>query len=93
MASQRLAGTVNYNDGNLAEVQTYGTERDGKDLILDAIQLHRGDTDDTSEEFKARFPVGMQLRILRSIQVVPPVDSEDGAPYRSSDMNGANECV
>ena len=61
--SKRVEGEVKYNDGDFAEVDTFGIEGIEKDLLLDTIQIHCEDTEDTSEEFQHRFPVGMWLSI------------------------------
>jgi hypothetical protein len=60
---QKLKGLVEYNDGQFAEVQTNGTEGLEKNLLLETIQIHREDTEDTPEEFQRRFPVGTRLDI------------------------------
>ena len=67
---KRLAGEVQYNDGQFAEIQTVGTEGLEKNLLLDTIQLHREDTDDTPREFERRFPVGMRLDLWTTIEVI-----------------------
>lgn len=67
----RVKGRVEYNDGDFAEVETFGTEGIDEGLLLDTIQLHREDTDDTCEEFQKRLPVGMWLDISTTIEVSP----------------------
>ena len=57
------------NDGSFAEVQTYGIEGIEKNLLLDTIQLHIEDTEDTPEQFQQRFPVGMTLSILTTTEL------------------------
>ena len=61
--SKAVGGEVQYNDGEYAEVQTYGIEGNEKDLLLETIQIHRCDTEDTPEEFQRSFPVGSELDI------------------------------
>ena len=66
---KRLEGEVQYNDGQFAEVQTVGTEGHEQGLLLDTIQLHREDTNDTREEFHHRFPVGMWLDVWTTTKI------------------------
>ncbi|HEY4930889.1 MAG TPA: hypothetical protein VII23_04895 [Terriglobales bacterium] len=69
LASKRVAGEVEYNDGEFAEIQTIGIEGIEKNLLLETIQIHRGDTHDTPEEFQLRFPVGVRLCIVTTTEV------------------------
>jgi len=51
--------------------------------LLGAIQIHREDTSDTSEEFQHRFPVGMWLDIVTTTEITPESTdefAESGAP-------------
>jgi hypothetical protein len=64
LTSKRVEGEVEYNDGEFAEVLTFGIEGIDKDLLLETIQLHREDTADTPEEFQHRFAIGMRLGIF-----------------------------
>ena len=66
---KRVEGQIEYNDGEFAEIQTVGIEGIEEDLLLETIQLHRGDTHDTPEEFQHRFPVGEWLCILTTTEV------------------------
>ena len=73
---KRVEGEVQYNDGQFAEVQTNGIEGIEEDILLETIQIHREDTDDTESEFKHRFPVGMWLDILTTTEIfVQPTDT------------------
>ena len=67
--SKRVEGRVKYNDGEFAEIQTIGIEGIKEDLLLDAIQIHRSDAQNTPEEFQRRFPVGMTLGILTITEI------------------------
>jgi hypothetical protein len=69
LISKRVEGEVDYNDGEFAEVLTFGIEGIEKDLALEMIQIHCEDTEDTSEEFQRRFPVGRRLSILTSTEI------------------------
>ena len=69
LISKRVAGEVDYNDGEFAEVQTIGIEGIEEDLLLEPIQISRDDTEDTPEEFQRRFPVGMMLGILTTTEI------------------------
>ena len=63
MTLKQVEGEVEYNDGELAEIQTVGTDGIEKNLLLETIQMHRSDDTNTPEEFRHRFPVGMRLSI------------------------------
>ena len=41
--NSRLAGEVEYNDGDFAEIQALGTEGAYEDLLLETIQMSRSD--------------------------------------------------
>jgi hypothetical protein len=69
LTSKRVEGEVEHNDGQFAEVQTYGIEGIEENLLLDTIQLHIEDTEDTPEQFQRRFPVGTTLSILTTTEV------------------------
>ncbi len=69
VTSKRVGGEVEYNDGEFAEVQTFGIEGIERDLLLETIQIHRGDTEDTPEEFQRRFPIGMRFTILTTTKI------------------------
>jgi len=66
---KKVQGEVEYNDGQFAEVQTAGMEGIEKNLLLDTIQIHRSDTNDSPEDFQKRFPVGMLLDILTITEI------------------------
>jgi hypothetical protein len=66
---KRVEGKVEFNDGEFAEVLTYGIEGIEKDLMLETIQIHCEDIEDTPEEFQQRFPVGMRLSIVTSTEI------------------------
>ena len=74
--SKKVKDEIDYNDGEFAEVQTCGIEGIEKDLLLGAIQIHREDTSDTSEEFQPRFPVGMWLDIVTTTEITPESTDE-----------------
>ncbi len=69
ITSKRVEGEVDYNDGLFAEVFTYGIEGIEKNLLLETIQLHIEDTDNTPEAFQQRFPVGTKLSILTRTEI------------------------
>jgi hypothetical protein len=69
--SERVEGVVEYNNGEFAEVRTYGVEGIEDGLLLETIQVHREDTEDMPEEFQRRFPVGMRLDIVTSTEITP----------------------
>ena len=56
IVTKRVEGEVEFNDGEFAEIQTYGIEGIEKDLLLKTVQIHREDTEDTSDDFKGDFP-------------------------------------
>ena len=82
MIREWLTGEIQHNDGELAEIQTVGTEGVEKDLILDTIQVHRSERIDTPERFQQRFPVGMCLDIRKTVEFVPhkALDAEPNSP-------------
>jgi hypothetical protein len=69
LTSNRVEGTVEYNNGEFAEVLTYGIEGIDKGLLLETIQIHVEDTENTPEEFQQRFPVGATLGILTITEI------------------------
>ena len=69
VVTKRVAGVVEHNDGDFSVVQTVGIEGPEKDLLLEELQFHRQDTEDTPEEFQCRFPVGMWLDITTSTEI------------------------
>jgi hypothetical protein len=66
---QRVEGEVQYNNGEFAEVLTFGIEGIEKDLALETIQIHCEHTGDTPEQFRQRFPVGTTLSILTITEI------------------------
>jgi hypothetical protein len=44
VSQKRVHGEVESNEGEVAEIQTVGVDGIEKDLLLETIQLHRGDT-------------------------------------------------
>jgi hypothetical protein len=83
---KKVEGRVDYNDGEFAEVQTVGIEGIEQDLLVETIQIHADDTNDTPDEFRRRFPVGMWLDILTTTEITSQAenslqherDGEDG---------------
>jgi len=75
--TKRVEGEVDYNDGEFAEVKTIGTEGIEKDLWLGTMQIHRPNTDDSAEEFRKRFPVGMVLEIVTTTEITPIIQSSE----------------
>jgi len=85
LTSKRVEGEVEYNDGEFAEIQTIGIEGIEKNRCLETIQIHRGDTENTPEEFQRRFPVGLMLGILTTTEItVPHRRAEDNGPMQTS---------
>jgi len=79
---KRVQGEVEFNDGEFAEIQTVGIEGIEKDLLLQTIQVHRGDTGYSCEQFQRKVPVGSWLKICTTIEVTrmdsdTDVDSDD----------------
>ncbi len=66
---KRVEGEVRHNDGEFAEVMTNGIEGIEKGLLLETIQIHCSDTENTREEFQRRFPVGTRLSIVTNTEV------------------------
>jgi len=79
---KQVHGEVEFNDGEFAEIQTVGIEGIEKDLLLQTIQVHRGDTGYSCEQFQRKVPVGSWLKICTTIEVTrmdsdTDVDSDD----------------
>src|ERR1022692_4883857 len=66
---KQVEGAVQHNNGEFAEVLTFGIEGIEKDLALETIQIHCEDTGDTPEQFRQRFPVGTTLSILTITEI------------------------
>jgi hypothetical protein len=81
---KKVEGRVDFNDGEFAEVQTVGIEGIELNLLLETIQIHREDTNDTPDEFQRRFPVGMWLDILTTTEIT-------AQPAESSLQNDGDE--
>ena len=81
IVTKRVEGEVQFSDGEFAEVQTYGIEGIEKDLLLQTVQIHREDTDKTSDEFQKGFSVGTVLEIITTteftIKLEPGLDAQD----------------
>jgi hypothetical protein len=58
-----------HDDGELAEIQTVGIEGIEKNLLLETIQMHWGDTSYSCEQFQDKLPVGTRLDICTTIEV------------------------
>ena len=71
-------GEVEFNDGEFAEIQTVGIEGTEKDLLLQTIQLHRGNTGYSCEQFQQELPVGSWLTICTTIEVKRLGSDKDG---------------
>jgi len=66
---KKVNGVVEYNDGEFAEVQTFGIEGFEKNLLLAKMQLHRESINDSPQEFQHRFPLDARLEIATTIKV------------------------
>jgi hypothetical protein len=81
IVTKRVEGEVQFNDGEFAEVQTYGIEGIEKDLLLKNVHIHREDTVNTNDEFQKRFSVGTVLQITTTteftIKLEPGLDWQD----------------
>ena len=69
--TKKVTGEVDLNDGEFAEVTIIGVEGIEKDLLLDTFQIHRQDTDDTPDQFRRRFSIGMRLDIITTTKIIP----------------------
>jgi phosphoribosylanthranilate isomerase len=89
IVTKRVEGEVEFNDGDFAEVQTYGIEGIEKDLLLKTVQIHRNDTDDTSDEFQRRLPVGTVLKITTTTELTTKLEAPvDGQVLRTAVSGG-----
>jgi len=78
--AKKVEGEVDFNDGEFAEVKTIGIEGIEKDLWLDTFQIHREDTDDTPDQFRRRFSIGMRLDIVSTTSARSrPIRDRSGA--------------
>ena len=66
---KRVAGAIEFNDGEFSEIQTIGMEGIENNLILETLKIHHSDTENPSEEFQRRFPVGMRLGIVTTTEI------------------------
>jgi hypothetical protein len=80
-----LEGRIAHNDGDFAEIETIGTVGIEKNLWLDTIQTHREDTNDTTEGFQRRFPVGTWVDICVSTTITDESGHASAAPTRNLD--------
>ena len=80
-----LEGRVEYNDGHFAVIQTCGIEGVEKNILLQTIQTHREDTNDTPEEFRRRFAVSTMVKICTTTEITNK--SGDTAAYESGSSN------
>lgn len=76
---KKLAGKIQHNDGDCAEIQVVGRQGIDRDLLLDRFQVDRADTTDTSEEFLQRFPIGLWLDITSITEITPVLEQERGS--------------
>ncbi len=87
VVSKKVEGEVEYNDGDFAEVQTFGIEGIEKNLLLATFQIHRDDTSETSEEFQLRFPVGTYLALVTTTEITK-LESQDDPFGFGTDTDG-----
>ena len=89
IVTKRVEGEVEFNDGEFAEVQTYGIEGIEKDLLLKTVQIHRENTDDTSDDFQKRFPVGTVLEITTTTELTIKLEAAvDEQSWRTAVSGG-----
>jgi hypothetical protein len=93
LTSKRVEGRIEYNDGEFAEVQTIGIEGIEKNLLLETIQIHREDTQDTPEEFRHRFPVGVRLGILTTTEITKKRVRRPSQASSASPVSRIMKCI
>ena len=93
MTLKQVEGEVEYNDGELAEIQTVGTDGIEKNLLLETIQIHRRDTQDTPEEFRHRFPVGVRLGILTTTEITKKRVRRPSQASSASPVSRIMKCI
>ncbi len=71
VTTKTVLGEVQYNDGEFAEVETYGVDGIETGLILETIQIHRSDTNDGTKKFQRKFRVGTLLDITTTVEIKP----------------------
>src|SRR5436305_11235224 len=84
IVTKRVEGEVQFNDGGFAEVQTYGIEGIEKDLLLQTVQIHREDTDNTGDEFQKRCSVGTVLEITTTTEFTKLESGLDWQDFRTA---------
>ena len=72
----------------VSEVQTYGIEGIENDLLLKTLQIHRNDTDDTSDEFQRRIPVGAVLEITTTTELTLKLETPVDVPTLRTAVSG-----
>jgi hypothetical protein len=77
IVTKKIEGEVSYNDGEFAEVNTIGIEGIEKDLWLGTMQIHLPSSDNSTEEFRQLFPVGMVLEIETTTEITPIIQSPE----------------
>jgi hypothetical protein len=85
VSQKRVHGEVELNDGEFAEIQTVGIEGIEKDLLLETIQIHRGDTSYSCEQFQDKFPAGSWLDICTTTEVTSKTDDLDEGGWGTND--------
>jgi hypothetical protein len=75
--NKKTKGEIDYNDGEFAEIQTSGIEGSEEDLLLETLQIHRGNASCSPEEFRQRFPAGMRLDVVTTTEITPESDLDN----------------
>ena len=84
LTRKRVEGKVEDNDGSFADVLIFGLEGIEENLLLETIQIHREDTEDTPKEFQKRFPVGTTVIILTTTEIMVKAEDVFHAPHSAS---------
>jgi hypothetical protein len=69
--TRKVMGEVVYNNGEFAEIETFGVDGIETGLILETIQISRDDTNDGTKEFRRKFRVGVLLDITTTVEIKP----------------------
>ncbi len=69
LTKKRIFGRVEFNNGWFAEIQTFGVDGIEKDILLDAIQVHREEMTLSKEQFQQEFRVGQVLDITTTTEL------------------------
>jgi len=75
-------GQVEFNDGDLAEVQLYVELEEGIGYGGIAIQIHRENAEPVRDEFSQRFAAGCWIKISEHLHITSDYHEKKFCPQR-----------